>query len=1147
MAETIAIVGLVSSIFQIVDFGSRVVSRLNEFQSSANEVPKTFRDIKIQLPLVIDTLKQTQRQADAGHVNGETAEALRPVVDECLSQIRLLEDILAKAVPAEEDPDWKRRLKAFSSFAHDGAIQQITVRLERYVQTLTYYQASQQSKPILKMPQRKTCFMVKFDQDPNFIGREDIIKEISERFKKGQHRVAITGIGGVGKSQIAIEYCYRYRASHPEAQVFWVHASNFARFEEGYKNIAKELALPGFDDPDVDTLQLVLRWLSNDVNSPWLLVLDNADNMEVLFGSSPHIPSQQNWRGPATALAGYLPRGSDGLIVITTRDRRVGERLANRQKSIPVWPFTTADAEHLLQCKVPMNDGREKVESTELLEALGHLPLAITQAAAFISENDITIAEYLEILQAGNLDTEDLLGGDLFDPGRDLEIRNSVFQTWKLSFDQIRKQKPRAAEILSLMAVLDRQAISDLLLRNDNERKIKFITAIGTLKAFSLITEEKEGAIFGMHRLVQFSTQMWLKLQHELVKWQKKALEVVSKHCPLNGNHGNWVAWRAINPHVHAVLGYAFQTESCLLQRAVILNSEGLYNKEQEQHKATYNKLTEALAIREKVLGPDHMSTLDTVFNLGGLYFDQDKLTESETVYKRALAGREKTLGSGHTSTLETVNGLGELYWHQDKLTEAEAMYKWALAGRERALGPDHASTLATVNNLGNLYKRQGKLAEAEAMYKRALVGKEKTLGPDHRLTLATVNNLGCLYMDRDKLAEAEAMYKQALEGKEKTLGPDHTSTLATVNNLGSLYERQDKPIEAEAMYKRALAGEEKALGPDHRSTLATVNNLGCLYMDQDKLAEAEAMYKQALAGREKTLGLDHTSALATVHNLGNLYKRQGKLSEAEAMYKLLEMANSGASPELAIRYMCLRRSASFQYKQALGGEERTLGPDHRSTLATVNNLGCLYMDQDKLAETEAMYKQALAGKEKTLGPDHASVLATVNNLGNLFKHQGKLAEAEAMYKQALGGEERTLGPDHRSTLATVNNLGCLYMDQDKLAEAEAMYKQALVGREKTLGPDHTLTLATVNNLGNLFKRQGKLVEVEAMYKRALVGKEKTLGPDHRSTLVTVDNLGCLYMDQDKLAEAEAMYKQALVGREKALGPDHTSALATAP
>ncbi|KAH0558819.1 hypothetical protein GP486_004539 [Trichoglossum hirsutum] len=972
MAE-ISVIRLVSSITQLVIFGSKVVSRLHEFQSSVNEVPKTFRDIMIQLPLVIDTLKQTERQADAGHVGEETAKALRPVVDECLSQIKLLEDILAKAMPAKEDSDWKRRFKALSSFAHDGDVQKITASLERYVQTLTYYQASQRFEPILEIPRRKTCFMVRFDQDPNFIGREDTIKEIGERFKMRQRRVAVAGIGGVGKSQIAIEYCYRYRDSHPEANVFWVHASNYARFKEEYKNIARELSLPGIDDPDVDTLQLVSKWLSDDINGPWLLVLDNADDMEILFGSNSPTSPQQKIQGPATTLASYLPRSPNGSIIITTRDRRVGERLANRQKPISVLPFMTADAEKLLRCKTLESDEWDRVESIELLEALGYLPLAITQAAAFVSENDITITEYLEMLRAGNSDTEDILEEDLLDPGRDPEIRNSVFQTWRLSFDQIRRQKPRAAEILSLMAVLDRQAISDALLRNDDERNVEFITAVGTLKAFSLITEERKGAIFGMHRLVQFSTQMWLKSKHELIKWQEKALEVVSKHCPSNGEYENWASWRAVNPHVQAVLGYDLQTECCLLQRAAILNGKGWYDRAQVRYSAAYDNMIEALAIREKILGPDNALTLDTAYNLGNLYLDQDKLTEAETMYERALAGKERILGPDHSSTLETVNSLGNLYGHQDRPGEAEMMHKRALAGFEKALGLDHTSTLRTVNDLANFYLYRDKLDEAEALYKRALAEFEEALGLDYMSMRGTVNGLGNLYMRRGRLGEAETMYKRALIGEEKALGPDHTSTLTTVHCLGALYHHQENLGEAEVMYKRALAGYKKALGSDHTWTLTTVHCLGDLYRCQEKFNEAEAMYKWALVGFEKALGSDHTWTLTTVYCQGNLYYRQEKLNKAEVMYK-----------------------------RALAGFEKALGPDHTTTLATVNSLGGLYSRQNKFDKTEAMYERALAGYENALGPNHTWTLATAECLGMLFQSQGQLDKAEAMFKRAL-------------------------------------------------------------------------------------------------------------------------------------------------
>jgi tetratricopeptide (TPR) repeat protein len=153
------------------------------------------------------------------------------------------------------------------------------------------------------------------------------------------------------------------------------------------------------------------------------------------------------------------------------------------------------------------------------------------------------------------------------------------------------------------------------------------------------------------------------------------------------------------------------------------------------------------------------------------------------------------------------------------------------------------------------------------------------------------------------------------------------------------------------------------------------------------------------------------------------------------------------------------------------------------------------------------MQQRALAGTEKALGPNHTSTLDTVNNLGNLYADQGKLDEAEEMYRRALAGREKALGPDHTSTLNTVNNLGLLYADQGKLDEAEKTYQRALAGKEKALGTDHTSTLDMVNNLGLLYRDQGKLDVAEKMYQRALARKEKALGADHMSTLNTAHNL----------------------------------------
>ncbi|KAN0072319.1 hypothetical protein V8E54_009248 [Elaphomyces granulatus] len=292
--------------------------------------------------------------------------------------------------------------------------------------------------------------------------------------------------------------------------------------------------------------------------------------------------------------------------------------------------------------------------------------------------------------------------------------------------------------------------------------------------------------------------------------------------------------------------------------------------------------------------------------------------------------------------------------------------------------------------------------------------------------------------------------------------------------------------------------------------------------------------------------------------NLGSLYAEQDKLDEAEKMYQhVLRGEEKAWGPDhtstldtvnsLGLLYKSQGKlgEAEKMYQRALQGNEKALGPDHTSTLTAINNLGILYADQGKLDEAAKMYQRTLKGYEKAWGPDHMSTLRTVNNLGILYKSQGKLGEAEKMYQRALQGKEKALGPDHTSTLDTVNNLGILYKSQGKLDKAEKMYQRALQGNEKALGPDHTSTLDTVNNLGLLYQSQGELDEAEKMYQRALQGREKALGPDHTSTLDTVNGVGNLYCFQGKLDEAEKMYQRALQGYEKAWGPDHRSTLHT--
>lgn len=789
------------------------------------------------------------------------------------------------------------------------------------------------------------------------------------------------------KSQIAIEYCYRYRYDHPKANIFWVHASNSARFTEGYYEIARELALPDIDNPDIDVLHLVLKWLNNDGNGPWLLVLDNADDIETFFGSSRHASSGQDCQ-PPTALVSYLPQRSKGAMIITTRDRRIGDRLAMKGKPIVVLPFEVEDARHLLQ-KTIREDELNDEESIALLEALDFLPLAITQAAAYIRENGVSLVDYLESLRASDEEVKELLDENLYDPGRDVEIRNSVFQTWKISFDRIRKQNLRAAEILSLMAVLDRQAIQDILVRRDDDSKNDFTTAIGTLKAFSLISEEKRGAAFKMHRLVQLSTQRWLELEGVIEEWQEKALTAVSKCCPLNGRYENWTAWEGINPHVQAVLGFVFNTDSCLLQRASVLSKAAVYNLEQGYYEAAYRKAMEGFAIREKFLEDDHVDRLASVSILASVFQKQGKYEAAEEMNQRALNGREKVLGPEHPDTLTSVSNLAWVLERLGKYKAAEKMNRRALNGREKVLGPEFPLTLTSVSNLASVLERLGKYNAAEKMNRRALDGYEKSLGPKHPDTLTIVNNLASVLGRQGKYEAAEEMNRRALDGSEKALGPDHPETLTSVSNLALVLWRQGKHETAEEMNQRALNGREKVLGPEHPDTLTSVSNIAGVLWSQGKYKAAMEMNQRALDGRQKVLGPEHPLTLTSLSNKAGMLLSEGKYKEAEDINW-----------------------------RALEGFEKTLGPEHPDAITIIDSLASVLWEQGKYKLAIGMYQRALDWREKVLGHEHPETLISVYGLAYQLQSQKQYDNASILYQKACLGYQKTLGQDHPTTLA---------------------------------------------------------------------------------------------------------------------------------
>lgn len=587
------------------------------------------------------------------------------------------------------------------------------------------------------------------------------------------------------------------------------------------------------------------------------MIFENADDMDLFFGTSA-------LAGQEKQMHEYLPRCEDGITIITTRDKRVAYRLIYREDPIMIPPMSVSDAGNLLRSKLMQDQGPPNTlaRATELLESLGNLPLAITQAAAFITENSMTIADYLEVLRTSQSEVEALLSEEMGDHRRSPDSESSIMNTLKLSFDQITKQKPLAADILSFMAFLDRHGIPRSLIKGDNVLTVDFVSALGTLQAFSLIDAERGGETFEMHRLVQLSVKRWLGTNRG--KWQDDVLKTVSERFPF-GDFDNWKECEMLSPHAQTAISRSESTSVNILRRAKILHNLARFDEEQSRYELAEERFTEVIKIREKFLGIDNADTLKSMSYLGEVLFREGKYTKAAPIVRRVITESTKLFGPRSQETLFNTGLLAEIMHGDGQWPEAETLFRTALQGEGDTLL--NTVVLKLADHLGAVLRDEEKFEEAEMWIRKSLNGRENLLGPTHLDTLRSATHLALVLSLMGRLDEAELGARRAVSGSEMAVGPDHHLTCMCVHTLGRILLLQGHYEQAAEKCRRALDGFTKVLGRGDRGTLRCLQSLALIEECQGKYAEAEALLAQVVEGNTKALGEGHQHTRKSVQD----------------------------------------------------------------------------------------------------------------------------------------------------------------------------------------------------------------------------------------------------------------------------------------
>ena len=506
----------------------------------------------------------------------------------------------------------------------------------------------------------------------------------------------------------------------------------------------------------------------------------------------------------------------------------------------------------------------------------------------------------------------------------------------------------------------------------------------------------------------------------------------------------------------------------------------------------------QALALREKTLGPESPYTAQSVNDLALLYDEMADYARAEPLYLRALKIYEKTRGPEQEDVATILNNLALLYHNTGRYTKAEPLFERSLQIRQKVAGPEHPSTAATLNNLGLLCHEMGNYPKAESYYQRALKIYEKARGAEPKEIAATVNNLAQLYFNLGNYAKAEPLYQRALMMFEKSIGPEQPRTAVALGNLARLYTTIGDFAKAEPLYQRALKIYEKTRGPAHPDTATGLDNLAGFFRATGDYSKAETLYQRAFKIREKALGPEHADTARSLANLASL--AQLKSDYAKAI-------------ELGERALKIR--------------EKALHPQHPDIAANLNDLALVYDDLGEYTKEEALLQRALNISVKALGPRHPSYATNLDNLADLYVTRGDYTKAKPLLETALAIREKILGPEHQKTASSLHNLGFLYYQLGDYTQSERLYQRTLQIFEKVLGPEHADMAAPLNNMALLYRAMGDYEKAQVFGQRALEVAEKTVGPDHPHTARTLGVLAYLQIAKGNLSEALNLTRRA--------------------
>ncbi|MFG3816918.1 tetratricopeptide repeat protein [Limnothrix redekei] len=705
-----------------------------------------------------------------------------------------------------------------------------------------------------------------------FVGRDADLARLDELLQT-QTQVAIAGVsglGGVGKSELALQYAREHLGDYPGG-VVWLRAAaacgELVAFAQP-RWFAQE-DLTHLDTPEKQAAFCQAHWpkTADDPPGRVLLILDDVTDF-------------------ADQVKGFPVVGDRFRVLFTSRERWLDQR-----SRLDLGVLEPPDALTLLSNFVGQDRiAAEQATAEKLCEWLGYLPLGLELVGSYLAADpELSLAKMQQ-----RLDQKRLAAKALTQVPATTTAERGVAAAFELSWQALSQEAQRLAVLLGCFGAAPvLWAWVQGCLPNDDEEELE--AARAELVRLSLLERLGDGQ-YGLHPLIRefFAAQRagWPEggaLQQAFLGQMVSVAKTVPSTVTLADLARTRPAW----PHLAtaAAASNEIADEDSIgpfVALAWLAEGQGLWDKAEQYY-------SDCLSVTESRFGTDHPATANILNNLAVLYKSQGRYKVAELLHQQSLEIKEQVLGADHPHTATSLNNLANLYESQGRYEAAESLYRRSLGIDEKVYGPDHPVVATSLNNLAGLYQLQGQYEAAEPLLQRSLEIWEQVLGSNHTHTATCLNNLANLYLSQKKYEAAEPLLRRSLEIWGQVLRTNHTHTATCLNNLAGLYQLQGRYEAAEPLLQRSLEIWEQVLGTDHPNTATCLNNLANLYYSQGRYEAAEPLYRRSLEIRERLLEANHPDTAISQGNLGQLYMALERYSEAESLLLLAFKTFQGA------------------------------------------------------------------------------------------------------------------------------------------------------------------------------------------------------------------------------------------------------------